>query len=70
MRWHPFDTDMMTPYANAVLDRFLWGWATSPEAYDGAVTMLDLDAARRTEARHEDRIIAAISGALPSEVWA
>lgn len=62
----PLDTD----YANETV-RTMLAQTAAPEVelYCDVVTLDELDATRHTEALAEDRFIAAITGALESEIW-
>jgi hypothetical protein len=57
-------------YANQVIVVLRSTGEAEASMYCDCQTMRELDAARLTDARGEDRFIAMIAGALPSEVWA
>lgn len=67
-------TPLDTPYTNQ-LGGFAGTYAgpdfdyDSTAVYTGIRTQAELNAARGFEARAEDRFLAAIAGALPSEIW-
>lgn len=65
------ETPLNTGYANETT-RGLLAQVDTPEVelYHDCQTLHEVDAARVTEARAEDRFIAFITGATPSEVWA
>lgn len=62
------ETPLNTEYANNAMPLGFEIEATS-EIYCDVQTLDEADGARLTEARAEDRFLAALLGALPSEVW-